>query len=298
MGLGKKKMTCREARELDIVDFLAGQGIRPVKIRGNDYWYCSPIREEQTASFKVNRKINRWFDFGEGVGGNLVDLGVRLHDCTVSHFLEILEAATFRDIYPKSRKQISNPPRIKVEEIEALSSPYLLTYLHSRRIPLPIAQQYLHEVKFRCKGKQYRALGFKNDSGGWELRNAFYKSSISPKGPTHINRSNSRLAVFEGFFDFLSYLVLFEELVPATDFLILNSLSFFESSRELMEGYREVQLFLDNDKSGRGKTAYATALSGIYQSRSSAYSGYKDLNDCLCKIPMKEQPSDHPQPPG
>jgi len=298
MGLGKKKMTCREARELDIVDFLAGQGIRPVKIRGNDYWYRSPIREERTASFKVNRKINRWFDFGEGVGGNLVDLGIRSYQCTVNKFLEILAGTALPDTCRKKRRQIPDPPRIKVEEIATLSSPYLLAYLQNRSIPLTIAQQYLHEVQFRWKDKRYYALGFKNDSGGWELRNTFYKSSISPKGLTHINRGNSRLAVFEGFFDFLSYLVLIGDSAEPIDFLILNSLSFFESSRELMEGYREVQLFLDNDKAGRGKSAYATGLSGIYQSRSSAYSGYKDLNDYLRKIPLKEQPSDHQRPPG
>ncbi|WP_288878829.1 toprim domain-containing protein [Pedobacter panaciterrae] len=298
MGLGNEKMTCRLARELDIVDFLAGQGIRPVKINGNDYWYHSPLREERTPSFKVNRKINRWFDFGEGIGGNLVDLGIRLYQCTVSNFLEILEGAALPDTSQQKRRQIPNPSGNKVEEIAALSSSNLLTYLQNRSIPLSFGQQYLDEVKFRWKGKRYRALGFKNDSGGWELRNEFYKSSISPKGSTYINRGNSRLAVFEGFFDFLSYLVLFGDSAQPADFLILNSLSFFESSRELMEGYREVQLFLDNDKAGREKIAYAITLSDIYHSQSSAYCGYKDLNDFLCGIAMNALPSDHQQPPG
>ena len=64
-----------EVKQLDIVDYLEKLGHRPQKIRNNDYWYLSPLREEKEPSFKVNRKLNVWYDHGLGKGGNIIDLG-------------------------------------------------------------------------------------------------------------------------------------------------------------------------------------------------------------------------------
>ena len=72
-----KKLSCAEARQSDMVECLASLGHQPKKIRYQDYWYCSPFREEKTASFKVNRQRNIWFDFGEGKGGDIIDFGVK-----------------------------------------------------------------------------------------------------------------------------------------------------------------------------------------------------------------------------
>ncbi len=56
---------------MDMVEYLQKLGYQPQKIRNNDYWYLSPLRDEKTASFKVNRKLNAWYDFGLGQGGNI-----------------------------------------------------------------------------------------------------------------------------------------------------------------------------------------------------------------------------------
>src|SRR3546814_189253 len=82
------RISCREAREIDLVTYLSGLGHEPVKTRGDNWWYLSPLRDEATASFKVNRRINRWYDFGMGKGGNLVDFAIEYHDCTVGEFLQ------------------------------------------------------------------------------------------------------------------------------------------------------------------------------------------------------------------
>jgi len=76
--------------------------------------------------------------------------------------------------------------------------------------------------------------------------------------------------------------------VPPTDFLILNSLSFFENARPLMESYKETNLYLDANKAGQKFTAQAVSLSLIYRDKSSLYAGYEDLNDKLLNKPQKE----------
>ena len=84
------KMTCAEARQIDLVDYLFTLGHHPEKIRNQNFWYLSPLREEQTASFKVSRRKGFWFDFGTGRGGDIIDFGVLYHKCDVTELLERL----------------------------------------------------------------------------------------------------------------------------------------------------------------------------------------------------------------
>lgn len=56
-------MNISEAKRIRIVDFLQSLGYKPVRIHNNQYWYQAPYREEQSASFKVNDRLNEWYDF-------------------------------------------------------------------------------------------------------------------------------------------------------------------------------------------------------------------------------------------
>ena len=77
-----------EEKNTDIVDYLSSIGFKPAKVTRNDYWYLSPFRDETTPSFKVNRNMNRWYDFGDGKGGNMIDFGILYHKCSVSELFE------------------------------------------------------------------------------------------------------------------------------------------------------------------------------------------------------------------
>ena len=68
MTFRKKIPSCKEVKEVDLVMYLAKLGHHFVKVTRNDYWYFSPLRNEKTPSFKVNRKMNRWFDHGSACG--------------------------------------------------------------------------------------------------------------------------------------------------------------------------------------------------------------------------------------
>ena len=67
-------MTIAEAKQVRIVDFLAQLGHHAQLIKSELYWYFSPSRNERTPAFKVNDRINEWYDFGEATGGDLVEL--------------------------------------------------------------------------------------------------------------------------------------------------------------------------------------------------------------------------------
>ncbi|SKC18682.1 hypothetical protein SAMN05660293_05354 [Dyadobacter psychrophilus] len=64
MDFGKQHLSLKQIKEIDMVDYLSALGHEPVHIRNSDHWYHSPLREESTPSFKINRSLNRWFDFG------------------------------------------------------------------------------------------------------------------------------------------------------------------------------------------------------------------------------------------
>ena len=61
-------MNIAEAKEIRMVDFLQLLGHSPVRICNSQYWYLSPLRQEDTPSFKVNDRLNEWYDFGEATG--------------------------------------------------------------------------------------------------------------------------------------------------------------------------------------------------------------------------------------
>ncbi|HEY1872118.1 MAG TPA: CHC2 zinc finger domain-containing protein, partial [Chitinophagaceae bacterium] len=104
MKFSNNLLSVKEVKNTDIVDYLSTLGFKPSKVSRNDYWYISPFRDEKTPSFKVNRNLNRWYDFGDGKGGNLVDFGVQFHQCTVADFLRKMKSSF-------SFQQQSNPAK-------------------------------------------------------------------------------------------------------------------------------------------------------------------------------------------
>ncbi|HMH32131.1 MAG TPA: toprim domain-containing protein [Puia sp.] len=286
-------MTINQAKEMDMVDYLSGLGYKPERISGKSYWYLSPLHDEKTASFKINRQLNRWYDFAEGKGGNLVDFGILFYHCSVIDFLQRVNGQSiFIQQNQKFIRQEESKPEVennlRILSTHKLSSYPLMKYLQNRRIDNKIADKYCQEIGYQVAGKVYYAIGFKNDSGGYELRNPNFKGSSSPKGITFIDIGSSDIAVFEGFFNFLSYHSIFDKLEqPSSNFLILNSASFFEKSLPKMQEHRRVHLFLDNDKTGQRYTLLALSLNREkFIDERRLYQQYNDLNDWIMHIGM------------
>nr|WP_288812842.1 toprim domain-containing protein [uncultured Sphingobacterium sp.] len=286
MDIRSQKLSCEKAKEMDMVEYLSSIGYEPKKIRHNNYWYLSPFREETEASFKVNRRRNWWYDFGEGTGGNIIDFGIRYFGCTVSDFLKKLsdhgKGYTYHARHISIGQQDTEEEKINIIGTDSLHTFSLCKYLHERKIPLHIADKYCREVTYEFKGKQYMAIGFENDRGGYELRSPFFKGGSSPKDITTIRSGHYNVCVFEGFFDFLSYQAFFDGLNRAKgDFIILNSLSFFQKARPFMEQHSQIFLHLDNDKAGQNCVESAKSLSEKYIDSRSLFSNFKDVNEWL-----------------
>lgn len=280
-------MNIKQAKEIDLIAYLSKLGFEPAYKRGNNAWYHSPLRNERTPSFAVNFKTNEWYDWGEGKGGNIIDFGILYHHCSVEGLLQKLEGPGV--VYHQRQqpeKLQAEENQIKVLSAHLISSWPLVKYLAERKITQDIADQYCKEVRYQLNDKTYYAIGFRNNAGGYELRNKYIKAASAPKDITWIDNGSKSLTVFEGFFNFLSYRVLNRQQPPGTtNFLILNSTSFFEKSMSIMQAHERVHLYLDNDKTGQKFTEKAIlADREKFIDERKTYSQYGDLNDCLMKM--------------
>jgi len=282
-------MTCEIARNICIVQALAKFGHFPKKESEKEAWFLSPIRQETQASFKVDKTLNRWYDHGIGKGGNSIDLVCLIYDCSVKEALIVLQNNNYSFSFQQQPILESKKAGITINKIKSITHPALIKYLLSRKISLKIARLYCTEIWYTVKDKTYFAVGLKNQTEGWELRNTYYKNSISPKDVTYIknkdklkNKSN-RLILTEGMFDLLSILTYDPQLRKEnnTDFLVLNSTAFADKVIEHLNDYDTIELYLDNDKTGKRISKMFLENSKNCTDKSGLYRNNKDINEWL-----------------
>ena len=155
-----------------------------------------------------------------------------------------------------------------------------------------IGRMYCKEVHYELRGRHYFALAFGNTSGGYEVRNAYYKGCLNNKDISLIRHlteeTQENVCVFEGFMDFLSYMTLKLAgdrtvcLAMPCDYLVMNSVNNLKKTLARLQEYSVIHCYLDNDLAGQRTTE---TIAGMYDGRvsdeSCHYAEYKDLNDYL-----------------
>ncbi len=284
----KRKINCETARNFSVEKALEKLGHFPNRTTEKEAWFLSPFRAETQASFKVSRTKNRWYDHGEGIGGNVIDLVCKILKCSIKEALEFLSDAIPINImeqrYQWDTTAINIIPcsNIKIIKFQNIMHPALIQYLNSRGISLMVANTYCKEVWYRFKETQFFAIGLRNSKNGWELRNKIFKNSSSPKSFTYIQNNNKQLIILEGMFDLLSLATLEPELLNISDIMVLNSIAFVKDMKPYIDGYEQTLLYLDNDTAGTGATKYLMETSHKVIDKSDTYKNHKDLNNYVC----------------
>lgn len=266
---------------ISIRQYLESKGMYPAKDRVYYGLYRSPFREDSNPSFKVDYEKDLWYDFGANEGGSIVDLVMKLENCSLAETFRRLDDTSFSFQRNIPVVSTNREPAIKVQNITSLTHPALLDYLKERSINTDIANRYCSEVHYSIVDKNYFAIGFLNDTGGWELRNRDFKGSISPKNISTINNGSNSIMVFEGFMDFLSYLSLKKNPSPTIDTAVLNSTANLSKAIPFLRSHKTVHAFLDNDEAGRKSLVDLRELlpsSGVID-QSVFYRNHKDLNE-------------------
>ena len=218
-----------------IVEYLERKGIKPVRRKPSYALYRSPLREETHPSFKVDTEKNLWIDYGEGRGGSIIDLCMRMEGYTLSEAIRRLGQnapddgtySSLNDFVPNNPQpvMVANGARRLIEISDTLP-PHFQEYLTKVRcINLEKAMPFLKCISYEVRGRRYQTIGFANLSGGYELRDdKTFKGTIAPKDITPIFTDRAEpVCIFEGFMDFLSFLSMKEEITNHC--LVMNSVS-------------------------------------------------------------------------
>jgi DNA primase len=276
-------MNCKQFNTIPLEEVLLSLGHLPTKQNEKEAWYLNPFATESQASFKINKSLNKWYLFSEGIGGNNVDLLKKYLNKTTSEVLIWAEDQSFSSFqnqnipYQKFENSSKNYEILDVKEIQ---HPALLEYLRERKVENQT--QFLYEIHYRMKDKNNFGIGFKNDSGGYEIRNKYSKICLGRKDVSTIKNGAESLRVFEGFFDFLSFKNVENFLVKEpSDYLISNSVSMIHDIKNSLENYKNVQLYFDNDEAGNRAVEIIRNQNQNAEDCRILYSDFKDLNDWL-----------------
>lgn len=278
----------KEIKSIPLATFLSRLGHEPAARKGTRLWYKSPLRQEHTPSFKVDTALNCWYDFGIGKGGNIIDLATELYQSTDLRYL----VCCIANSYPVPSVQTvassfvprHSAPSMERFELVPLEHRALVAYLQERGIPAHIAKAKCKEAHYSVNDKSYFAVAFESVSGGWELRNRYFKGCRGCKDISYLpwarDGPSTECAVFEGFIDYLSALAL--GIISGADAIILNSVVNVNKTVPFIRGYRTINCYLDNDTAGQTALSEFTAMYGsIVIDRSTLYSEFNDLNDFL-----------------
>ena len=278
-------------KQYPIVEYLERKGVKPVRRTAAYALYYSPLREETHPSFKVDTEKNLWIDYGEGRGGSIIDLCMRMEGCTLSEAIRCLgqnasdngTSSFLNDFVPNNPQpaMVVNGARRLIEISDTLP-PHLQDYLTKERcVNLEKATPFLKCISYEVRGRRYQAIGFANLSGGYELRDdKTFKGTIAPKDITPIFTDRTEpVCIFEGFMDFLSFLSMKEEITNHC--LVMNSVSnVARTIRYLNDRHlTHIRAFLDKDEAGRRAVQDFIKAGFHIEDMNIHYKDFKDLNE-------------------
>ena len=303
-------MNCKQANQLPIKEvFESISNTQKGKETESEIWYFSPFNPNQkTPSLKLNLNLNTWYDFTIGKGGKIIDLIKELKNYSIPETLKFLSEirGSFNSTlfsFPQQQENfflnknnnLSNEKKtdpvkkeiLKITKIRNLKNPVLLEYIISRKINIDFAKKFLSEIYFfnNKKKKHYFACVWENKSKGWEWNNKYGKGIIGKKDVSILKsqQESSNIAIYEGFFDFLSHYTFLDKKELKNDSIILNSVTQIKKAKKfiLENNYSKIYLYLDNDKAGNLATNDLLDLPFEVFDERKLYKNFKDFNDFL-----------------
>ena len=108
-------MNCTQFNKISVEEVLQSLGHFPTKQTEKEAWFLNPFSKENNASFKINKRINSWYLFSEGIGGNNIDFMKKYLNASVNEVLAWVEKQSFSSF---QQQNISN------QKAENLSKQY------------------------------------------------------------------------------------------------------------------------------------------------------------------------------
>ncbi|MBL7682044.1 MAG: hypothetical protein JNK00_01695 [Flavipsychrobacter sp.] len=180
---------------------------------------------------------------------------------------------------------------LSVKDVSPLSEPVLIRYLElRRRIPFNTARHSLKQVRVRnsLTEKSFIAIGFKNEDGGFAIRNPTIKAHVGPRAISFIRGKIPKppgVHIFKDVYDYLSELSFRNGKLFHDDCIILNSMDCLQDMTGYVRnyGYEYLCSWLGNDKAWKDCTNILQQFSDAeglrHYPKNDDYSSFKDLNE-------------------
>lgn len=310
-------MNIEQARNLSLDSFIKQLGHQEVsKGNSNEAWFRSPLREEKTASFKVDRRTNKWIDFGrDNQQYDIIDFvkayAERRGWGTLNTSEALQRIASISGEQPRisrssapqpnfgmkgegRREENRNSEVFRIDHIGPVRSMKLIDYLRERKLQVGPAKDYLQQIHYTHtpSNRQFYGLTWVNEVGGQEVRSPYFKTIIGSKAPSVLEVKHPKAvtgtAIFEGMTDYLSYLQLAKREVMNRA-IIMNSTATYKRVIELAtdrSAGEPVQGYLQNDRAGLAAAVHLRRGIPELQLQNRKYSAYGDLNDYLTGKPL------------
>jgi hypothetical protein len=242
-----KRETERIKRDFPILEYfhsLVNSGnLKYDGIQGKEHFFG--FLSQRTGSIAVDERVNVWYDHAAGKGGDIIEAVQVFEKKSFPQAVQRLAGLPLKRIFvPKEKSKIVS--KIEIESVSEISRLALVNYIRERGLEVDEVMPFAKEVHWSNKGRRYFAVGFPNDAGGWVLRSSIFKGNILRGGiSTEIIGKPASIKIFEGWFDFLSYMKLF--------------------GSTILKENEEVDLYLDNDATGEKTTREFIVHSKIFR---------------------------------
>lgn len=250
---------------LSLVSLLKALGHEPVSTHGEELQYTSVLsnRGDNKPRLKVHDRLNTWFDSGLGKGGKLLDFA-RYYwpdlsaDEIGERFLQIQNklaaaAAADRKYSPRRKRKATKLPHYQIGRTGPLGYCEEITNFLMERGLWEIADLRMQEVYYYCidqKGrrKDFCAVGWPTENGGWEVRARNFTDCIGPTGMSFISVSEKLLAIFPDYVDYLKNR--HEKSLLYASILILNRPRFLPAAIQRARRFEKTLCYLDDTREG------------------------------------------------
>jgi len=241
----------------DLVSLLKAVGHEPVSTGGDEFGYASVFgkRTNNKIVLTVNNRLNTWFDSSLGLlgkGGNLMDFAhtywPALSTEQIEEKLRNIQRQSAKKDRPLRKRKATKIPHYQIERTGSLGYNNEITDFLMESGLWELADLNIQEVHYYVtdqKGnrKDFCAAGWQNENGGWEVRAQNYTGCIGPKGMTFISASETALAIFPEYVDYLK--TRSDKYLHYASVLILNHPDFISASLKRAHHFQRVLLYTD-----------------------------------------------------
>ncbi|OYD42697.1 hypothetical protein [Sphingobacterium cellulitidis] len=242
---------------LTIAALLKALGHEPISTGGDEFHYASVLgnRTNNKIVLTVNNRLNTWFDSSLGLlgkGGNLMDFARTywpdLSTEQIEEKLRGIQRQIAKKDRPRRKRKATKIPHYQIERTGPLGYNKEITDFLMESGLWELADLNIQEVHYYVtdqKGnrKDFCAAGWQNENGGWEVRAQNYTGCIGPRGMTFIPASETALAIFPEYVDYLKRRS--DKYLHYASVLILNHSDFISASLKRAHHFQRVLLYTD-----------------------------------------------------